>query len=109
MADMMINVDEALGRFNGNDTIYKMLLKKFVSSPYFEELKSFLSENNLEQAERSAHTIKGTAGNLSLTALYDISCILDEQLKNGHDYVDSFAQLQTVYDQTMGEIKSYVS
>ena len=109
MADIYVNIDEALLRFNGNTQIFKMLLKKFKDSPYFNELDEHLAAHDLVQAERSAHTIKGTAGNLSLTALYEMACTLDDQLKSEEDYTNCYEEFQNIYTQTLMEINDFIA
>ena len=108
MIDKVLNLDEALGRFGGNVAIYKKMLTMFKDSSYFDDLNTSLKENELEQAERAAHTIKGTAGNLSLTALYQVACDLDEQLKKGEDFAENHQKLQEIYALTMTEITDFI-
>ena len=105
----LINIDEALLRLGGNEQIFKTLLNKFASSPYYEELCANMEHNNLTEAKLNAHTIKGTAGNLGLNLLFETASALDNALKQGDDAWPLFDDFQTVYENTMAEIKSYIS
>ena len=106
---VLINTEEALLRLGGNEQIFKTLLNKFTNNPYYEELCAHMENNDLAEAKNNAHTIKGTAGNLGLTALFEIATALDSALKQGDDAGPLFEEFQTIYEDTMAEIKSYIS
>ena len=109
MEKKLIDADEALLRLGGNQQVYKMLLKKFLNNTYFNDLTNHLSSGNLVEAEHSAHTIKGTAGNLSLTALYTSATNLDDILKDSGDYAAAFEELKKIYEDTMNEVKGFIA
>ena len=109
MTEKLIDVDGALGRFGGNATIFKMLLKKFAASTYYNDLVEAIAAGDLVSAEHAAHTIKGTAGNLSLTPLFEIATLLDQQLKVQTDYIEPFEQLRVIYSETITEIGTYTA
>ena len=105
----LINIEEALLRLGGNEQIFKTLLNKFTNNLYYEELCANMEKNNLTEAKNNAHTIKGTAGNLGLSALFETATALDTALKQGDDVRPLFEEFQTIYKDTMAEIKSYIS
>lgn len=78
-----IGVDEGIGRFMGNEDLYERFLKKFLEDHSMEELNEKFRCGNLEEAFRAAHTLKGVAGNLSLTVLYEQSARIVEILRGG--------------------------
>ena len=47
------------------------------------KIQTLLASNQLNDAQRCLHTLKGSAGNLGVTPLHEASSILDTQLKNG--------------------------
>ena len=106
---VLINIEEALLRLGGNEQIFKTLLNKFISNPYYEELCANMANNNLAEAKNNAHTIKGTAGNLALSALFESATALDSALKQGDDAGPFFEEFQVIYEDTMTEIKSYIA
>ena len=55
--------------------LYKELLIKFRDdySNSFHEIKAALNNDNLEEAERFAHSIKGIAGNIGINKLHKIA------------------------------------
>ena len=105
----LINIDEALLRLGGNEQIFKTLLNKFANQSYYEELCANIENNHLTEAKLNAHTIKGTAGNLGLTALYESATALDSALKQGDDVGALFEEFQTIYEDTVAEIESYIA
>lgn len=78
-----VDYEGALSRFMGNESLLTRFLKKFLDDPNFLNLQSALDSNNVEEAFRAAHTLKGVAGNLSLSALYDQAVNISELLRNG--------------------------
>lgn len=78
-----VDYDGALSRFMGNEALLSRFLKKFLDDPNFLSLQSALDSGNAEAAFRAAHTLKGVAGNLSLSALYDQAVKISELLRHG--------------------------
>jgi len=67
------DIDDGLNRFLGNDSLYEKMLKKFPASilPLSENIIFDIDNGNIKEAISNTHTIKGVAGNLSLTPLYE--------------------------------------
>jgi HPt (histidine-containing phosphotransfer) domain-containing protein len=65
-----VDVEDALKRFMNHSQLYEKMLAKFVISVQDLEVKEFLEAADYEKALANAHTLKGVAGNLSLTPLY---------------------------------------
>lgn len=81
MADRLIgdlkvygcDVDSAMERFMNKEEMYLRFLGKFPSDPSFGQIKGFIDDMDYEGALKSVHTLKGVAGNLGLTPLYDVA------------------------------------
>lgn len=71
LKDAGVDVDGALERFMNNTAMYEKFLKKFLSDPNYEALKSAVAGNECDKAFTAAHTLKGVSSNLSLTPLYE--------------------------------------
>ena len=83
LKQMGVNVDEAVGRMMGNEAFYQKMLGKF---PKMLEDAAFTPDfdgNNLEPAIGKAHSLKGAAGNLSLTPLYEAYSEITNLLRKG--------------------------
>ncbi len=62
--------DKGLERFMGNTELYHKFLRKFLADGSYVEFEQALVARDMAAAEKSVHTLKGTAGNLSLMALF---------------------------------------
>ena len=100
-----------IGRLYKEELI-KKFVGKFLQDKSFEELCENLKNNNLEDAFRSVHTLKGVAVNLGFTKLYQVSSTLTEALRNKEydsveDIEDMFADVEAEYKftiQTIGQL-----
>lgn len=70
LKDLKVNTDEALNRFMNNSSLYERMLLKFPPNLEKLEVLSFIEAGDVKTATENAHTLKGIAGNLSLTPLY---------------------------------------
>jgi two-component system sensor histidine kinase/response regulator len=66
-----IDTQAALKRTGGNRQRYESLLRRFAESQAgaAQEIRTSLSANDAETAQRTAHSLKGAAGNLGASAL----------------------------------------
>lgn len=80
-----VNYEEGLRRFVGKAPLYEKYLGRFPQDPTFSELTAAMQEENYELAFRSAHTLKGIAGNLSFDAFMGEVEHLVEALRNQKD------------------------
>ncbi|NOR64473.1 MAG: response regulator, partial [Candidatus Scalindua sp.] len=78
-----IDVEAALIRVGGNRKLYKKLLIKFRDdySNSFDEIQRAIENNNLNDAERYAHTVKGVAGNIGISKLYKVAGDLEAGIR----------------------------
>jgi PAS domain S-box-containing protein len=70
---------------NDDQTLLSQLLNQFRAdiAGIPEELGQLLEEQEIASAERVMHRLKGLAGNLGATELYNVSAEFDDQLKQG--------------------------
>lgn len=72
--------DNALQRLSSERILVKFI-RKFADEPSYSQLKKALSENNLEEAFRAAHTLKGASSTLGLENLRLAASALTESLR----------------------------
>lgn len=104
------NYQEILGRFLTEERIAKFI-KLFLKDDSFSNLRKALAENNLPEAFRAAHTLKGVCANLSFTRLYNSSHELTELLRPQQPSADIprlFAQVEQDYNRTVDAIRQTV-
>ena len=79
----LMDVEAALGRIRGNKVLYNKMLQMFLQGKDFESLEESLAGDDYVRAGEVAHAIKGVTGNLSLTALFEVSTQLMNELRHG--------------------------
>ena len=67
-----IDVDEAMGRFLGNETLFLKFLVRVPQDENYGKLQAAVEAVDWQTAVNAAHTLKGVCGNLSITPLYQL-------------------------------------
>ncbi len=102
------NYEEVLARFRTEERILKFA-GLFLKDDSFSNLCKALEENNLEDAFRAAHTLKGVSSNLGFTRLHLSSHALTELLRPktpSPDIPALFAEVKKDYETTAAAIKA---
>jgi len=97
------DVDGAMGRFLNKEDFYARCYKKFLKDPSFAGLGDALKANNIDDAFRYAHTIKGVVANMGLTPLFNRAVEIVEPLRRKEYTPD----IDTKYVMLMDEMKEY--
>ena len=79
------NTEEGLTRCMGKEDFYFKLIQMGLADPNYGRLEQTLGEKDLEGAFEAAHALKGVAGNLSLTPLYEAISEITERLRARED------------------------
>lgn len=77
-----IDYAEAMDRFGGNEDLFVRLATKYLNDPHFRALEAAMAEGDAAAGEREAHSLKGVAGNLSFTQLYDLATRITDALRS---------------------------
>jgi signal transduction histidine kinase/CheY-like chemotaxis protein len=106
-------LDTALGlrRMQGNRDFYLAMLRKFAENQAsaMEQIAAALAAADHTTAERAAHTLKGLAGNVGATALYDAAARLEAAIRSGppHQALDAeMAGTRVAFDALMFGLKA---
>jgi HPt (histidine-containing phosphotransfer) domain-containing protein len=109
MADVVyINVEEGLKRMMDNSKLYARLLGKFKEDKNLQLTEEAIAAGDMEKAQNAAHTLKGTAGNLSLTELYNQTVELESQIKARDVDPQQIAKVKDVLAQTITEVNKVI-
>lgn len=100
-----IDLDAALARIRGNKKLYRRMLGLFLQSTEFDALEESLAQGDLAKAGEYAHSIKGMTGNLTLTAVFELSTQLMNQLRAGTRDEQTIAAYRDALEKT----RMYVS
>lgn len=71
LRELGVNVDEGVRRLGGNAAIYKKMLGTFLKMMGNYTVSPDFDSENYEDVIETAHAIKGAAGNLSVTPIYE--------------------------------------
>ena len=79
------DIEAALGRLNGKKTLLRKLLIKFhdIYINAIPTLNEMIEKGELEDAARLAHSIKGGAGNLEASDVFESSSMVELALMEG--------------------------
>jgi two-component system, sensor histidine kinase and response regulator len=90
-----IDAKKGLHNLRGDITDYLRLLQQFNDNHTndMDILSHFISDNNIMEAKRIAHTIKGTAGTLCLSGIQEAAMELEQNL---HDNVNNKNKKKTL-------------
>lgn len=90
---------KTMERFMGNEAFYMRMLMMLSRDENLQLLGTALENGDLTAAFEAAHTLKGVAGNLGLTPLYDAVCKIVEPLRKREDGCDYSARYRTIQDE----------
>ena len=75
--------ETTMSRFMCNEQLYLTILAMLPRDENLHKLDRALQSHDFPTAFDAAHTLKGMAGNLGLTPLYQTICAIAEPLRNG--------------------------
>ena len=80
-----IDIPSAMKRLSGNAKLLHNLITKFgqTYANAAQDIKTAIGVGDFQTAARLVHTVKGVAGNISATELYEVSVQLEEAVRNG--------------------------
>ena len=94
-----------------NDMFIARMLSKFMSSDAVNQLISLYEQKDYRGVFASAHSLKGVAGNLSLTPLYDIASTITEATRNSDDVdiTKEILELKKIYELIKEQYQKYIA
>lgn len=109
----IVGIDTAQGlkRAVGKGSLYLAMLRKFLDGQAAvpEQLKSALDADDWPLAERLAHTLKGTAGNIGASAIQEAAAKLEAAIAAHTDRQEidaSLADLKRPLDETIAALRA---
>lgn len=105
----ILNVAEGVGRVVNNRGLYGKLLVRFADtmadSP--EKIAQFLAADDREEAQRLAHTVKGSAANLSAGDLAEAACMVETAISESQPVEDALHNMRNVLNATLAEMAAF--
>ena len=113
----IINMDEALSRVLGRKELYQGWLDAFFKDENFNPVTEAYEKKDREELRLALHRIKGTAGNLSVTNVFNQSLEFSIKVKDGEDLntLDGdfeklrqcFYEAKKMYNENVDELINY--
>lgn len=101
-----INCTDGLQRFVGRQNLYEKYLIQFLSDSHLSDaLTAWQKQDNQELLEQ-VHALKGLAGTLGLTAVYEESKLIVQMLRDGK--VETLDEHMELLKQIAGETKCWI-
>ena len=95
----------------GNVALYHKFLAKFLDDSSYAEFSQSFAAGDIEKAGKCVHTLKGTAGNLSLMGLFKVADRTVQAIRAGKDREELAAlaeEVKQVYEQNCTAIRQTV-
>jgi len=90
------DVKTGLARCMGMTDFYLRLVNKELSDVNFSLLEEAMNKGDAKAAFEAGHALKGAAGNLALTPIYEPVCELTEKLRNAEAIPDTGDLLEKI-------------
>ncbi|MBF0273547.1 MAG: PAS domain S-box protein [Magnetococcales bacterium] len=96
-----LDVQSGLKRMVGKKGLYLSMLRKFVAGQKDvpERIRETLADGDRESAERLAHTLKGTAGNIGASGVQAEAALVESAIRENRDPSTILALVDTVEGQ----------
>lgn len=95
------DVNGALARFVNNEILFMTFLKKFPTDEHYAAIRPNIDNGNIDEAYKAAHAIKGVAGNLGLTPVFETvndMLILIKHKDETPDFDTKVVELYEIFD-----------
>jgi HPt (histidine-containing phosphotransfer) domain-containing protein len=104
------DISGAVSRMMDNQTLVNKFLIGFPDESRIKNIKKAAAALDYKALEEAVHKIKGTAGNLGLTALYKIASEFTEDVRKKRDrsFPEHTVTLETEYDKVASVIYKYL-
>lgn len=102
-----VDLDRVMKRFLGKEDMYLKFLKRFLEDESFSNMERYLEQNNVEEAFKAAHTLKGVVTNLGLESIMCSVLPITEELRAGslEEGKNMMEQLKKEYEMVVNILK----
>ena len=102
-----LDVKKGLSIVSNNKTVYAKLLKSFANNAFCEQLVDAIHGGDMDQVRQKAHSLKGVAGNMHMDELFELSRLIEADIKDGQPLCagdDIVARIVDANRQTMSSV-----
>lgn len=106
LKELGVETEKVLKTLNGKQSLYERLIFKF----YDMAIKSDMRPDNLEEIYERTHALKGAAGNLGITPLFDgyvkiLTLIREERMEEVPGAIEEMMPVQKEILECIAEFK----
>lgn len=103
----VFDCDACLRALNGNENALQKLVQRFLDTHGHdcEYIENHIQHGYWTNAGKMLHDIMGISGNLCCQKLYRISCVLNQEIKEGR--ADTLTEFQQIWQETIDALKTY--
>ena len=84
MKDGVIQYADGVRHFAGNEKMYEKYLKRFSEDAHFADAKKAMADQDLHEVLEQTHALKGIAGTLGMTQLFDAANAVVTAIRQEH-------------------------
>jgi HPt (histidine-containing phosphotransfer) domain-containing protein len=104
-----LDVPDGLSRVMNNKKVFCRLLPKFKGREMTDTLAAALTAGDFTQIAQAAHALKGTAANLGLKQLYEITADIEGKAKASADASSRLPDLAPAIDAAEAAIQKFLT
>lgn len=104
LEELGVDVKSAVARLGGNEEIYQDILVGFLEDLEQYTVKDYLESGDCEKACQNAHALKGAAGNLGLTPMFQMYARMNALLKE-----QNISEAAEIYEEGLEKQEAIVS
>lgn len=107
--EQILNIAEGVSRVVNNRALYGKLLVRFADTMADapEKIAALLAADARDDAHRLAHTVKGSAANLSANALAEAARLVEAAIANSQPVEDALENMRHVLKRTLDEMAAF--
>ena len=104
-----VDWEDVHNRFMGNEDLIAKFMIRFLGDPSMDSLSKYLGEDNVSEAFKAVHALKGVSANLGLKGFYSQVYDLTEILRAGSmkGYEPYYDHIKLKYDDLIGILNKY--
>lgn len=84
-----VDVDATLKRFMGKDALFMKFFVKFADDGACKEIRTGLENRDIQTIFERAHSLKGVAGNLGITPVYNLAAQISDLFRGKQDATEA--------------------
>lgn len=109
LRNLGVDVDKSLKMLNGKEALYEKLLVKFADMLRKTDIRTDFDSSDYTSVMETAHTLKGSAGNLSITPLFKAYADIMQLFREGkpEEAREELIKVIPVQDEIIACIEKY--